>query len=255
MGAGAALTPSAASLARWSRNGVEQGVQTGNAPAYNLRGEHLYLLALARLLYPTAEADEIIVFIAMHSVHPRIYSRPDISGAEAWLGLTRKRGSTTAEQAMLPRARLRRRLFFTQPHPLGIVGTPRPLLIDSDEAGVWVEKCTRSYGKAYSGVAVREVGKYGHGEKWSLILAIDCQDRRWVRFAKVAGTTTEIFDAFVKTILNDLPPPLVPVNPGPQRTFIWDNLGAHVSDQVFNTVTLAGHRVLNRPPYTGRAMR
>ena len=135
------------------------------------------------------------------------------------------------------------------PHPLGVVGTPRQCLIDIDEAGIWLEKCNRRYGKAYKGVAVREPGKYGHGKKWTIILAIDCQGRRWMRFAKESGTSTAIFDQFCQSIINSLTSPLAPVNPGLQRTFMWDNLSAHHSAQVYNTVTFAGHRVLARPPY------
>ena len=96
-GARAAVTPSDSSLWRWATNGVGQRVQTGNATAVNLRGEHLFLLVVYRLVYPKAEADEVIAFIAQHSRFPRLYSRSDISIAEKAVGLTRKRGSTTAD--------------------------------------------------------------------------------------------------------------------------------------------------------------
>ena len=33
------------------------------------------------------------------------------------------------------------------------------------------------------------------------------------------------------------------------RTLMWDNLSAHRNAMVYNTVTGAGHRVLQRPPY------
>ena len=55
------------------------------------------LLVVYRLVYPKAEADEVIAFIAQHSRFPRLYSRSDISIAEKAVGLTRKRGSTTAD--------------------------------------------------------------------------------------------------------------------------------------------------------------
>jgi len=77
-----------------------------------------------------------------------------------------------------------------------------------------------------------------------LILGIDCSGMVWVRFAKVAGTTVEIFDDYVRTILNTLAPP-----PAPQRTFMWDNLTAHNCARVYNRVVAAGHRVLRRPAY------
>ena len=104
-------------------------------------------------------------------------------------------------------------------------------------------------GKAYQGVRVREPGPYGHAEKWSLILAIDCAGRKWCRFAKVPGTTVEIFNSF---IANDILTThgLVPGSPAFQRrVLMWDNLRAHHSPIVYNTVTFAGHDVLARPPY------
>ena len=124
-----------------------------------------------------------------------------------------------------------------------MIGTPRAFLIDIDEAGIWLEKCNRKRGKAFTGVRVREPGPYGHGDKWTLILGIDCSGMKWFRFEKVAGTSVETFDSFVNTIVQQLPAA------GPRRTFMWDNLTAHHSARVFNTVTRAGHRVLPRPPY------
>jgi transposase len=59
----------------------------------------------------------------------------------------------------------------------------------------------------------------------------------------VAGTSIERFNNFIQTIINSFPVG------HPQRTFMWDNLNAHLSATVYNTVTFAGHRVLNRPPY------
>ena len=107
-GARGAMTPSDSSIWRWATNGVGQRVQTGNAPAVNLRGEHLFLFTVYRLVYPKVEADELIAYIAQQSQHPRLYSRPDITLAETAAGFRRKRGSTTADQAFEPRALLRR---------------------------------------------------------------------------------------------------------------------------------------------------
>ena len=119
-------------------------------------------------------------------------------------------------------------------------------MIDADECGIWLEKSNRSMGKAFSGVRVREPGPYGHAEKWTLIMAIDCSGRRWIRFAKCAGTTIEIFEQFVTGIVNSLPSP---ANGGPMRTFLWDNLSAHLNAAVFNAVTFPGHQTVARPPY------
>ena len=237
------VAPSRTTLRRWGNApNLDRKEQTGNAPAKNLRGEHQFLLVACRLIHPKATADEVIRFIAFYSANPVIYSRQDISKREKELGFTRKCGSTTAFQAFTPFNLLRRQNFWGLPFPFGVVGIPRALLIDIDECGLWLEKKVRGHGKAIAGVRVRAPGVYGHGEKWSLILGIDCSGMRWVRLAKVAGTTVEIFDEYVRTILNSLPA-------GLQRTLMWDNLTAHNCAQVYNRVVASGHRVLRRPAY------
>jgi hypothetical protein len=186
----------------------------------------------------------VINFIAMYSVNPVRYTRQDISKREGELGITRKVGSATANQAFSLRNLLRRRLFWTQPPPVGIFGVPRARLLDIDEAGIWLEKCVRKYGKAFKGVAVREPGLYGHGEKRTLIMGIDCAGMKYVSLRKVAGTTIDSFNDFVR----DDVIALLPAG-GPQRIFMWDNLAAHHSAVVWNTVTAAGHLVVFRPAY------
>ena len=75
----------------------------GVVPQGLVGGEHLYLLVLCRQLYPKADADEIRAFIYSQSQDPKIvYSREDITKAENAMGLTRKRSSTTAYQALTP---------------------------------------------------------------------------------------------------------------------------------------------------------
>ena len=237
------------SIRRWIVD-PDRKTQTGNAPARNLRGEHQFLLVFYRTVYPKATADEIITFIAKNSSDGAVYSRQDISKREGELGLSRKVGSTTAYQAFTPEALMRKQIFWTSGYPYGIVGTLRQLLVDIDEAGFWLETCNRRRGKAVSFRRVREAGPYGHGEKWTLILAIDCAGHRWAQFARMPGTTVEIYDAFIRSIISS---PLlgVPVgSPGfVQRTFMHDNLSAHHATVVHNTITAAGHRVLSRPPY------
>ena len=151
-----------------------------------------------RLTYPKATADEVRTFIALHSANPRIYSHPDITKRETELGFKPKKGSTTAFQAFTPVNVARRHNFWTMAYPFGVLGTPRGCLIDIDEAGLWLEKKQRAFGKAVHSVRVRAPGVYGHGEKWTLILGVDCAGNKWFRFAKVPGTTTAIFQSFVR---------------------------------------------------------
>ena len=75
----------------------------GNKFATVLRGRHMLLLAYYRALYPKATAAEINVFLFYST--GRVYHPSQITRAEDMLGLSRKRGSTTARQANHPRNR------------------------------------------------------------------------------------------------------------------------------------------------------
>ncbi len=79
--------------------------RTGNKRAAVLRDHALLLLSLYRITYPKATAAEINAFLYRAnygSMTFRFYSSSQISEAEKWIGLTRKKGSTTAYQALLP---------------------------------------------------------------------------------------------------------------------------------------------------------
>ena len=185
-----------------------------------------------------------------HSSNPRVYERSMILRRDLDLNLTKKRGSTTAAQALTEKNVHRRIRYWTMPHPVGIHGTPRHELIDVDECGIWLGKANRTSGKAFKGCRVREPGPYGHGDKWTLVMAIDTTSVVHFTFSKVAGTTLERYNAFLDdTIALKLPSTLPPVS-GPCRTFIHDNLSAHLHPQCFNTITLGGHRVVARTPYS-----
>ena len=237
------LTCSLASVRRWILQNQRQQ-QRGNRPATILRGEDFFWLAFYRKAYPKALADEIITFIARVSSNGTVYSRPDITTAEKRLGLSRKVGATTANQAMLPRNVARRTQFWSQPWPYGVNGVLRNSLIDIDEAAITLEGCNRKYGKAAKGVLVRQKGVYGHGDKFTIICAIGPEGVLgfWIR--QVAGTTIEDFINFMQF----QPLSRLPVN-GPRRMFMYDNLSSHLNARIGNLISAAGHRYIARPSY------
>ena len=245
-GLGHLATPSTSSLQRWTHHGVGRLQQTGGPAPTSIRGEHQFLLVLCRTIHPFAQADEVSVFIAQHSSNPVLYSRQAISTREQEIGLTRKVGSTTANQAFTPHNLMRARLWWSQPYPVGVLGKPRQHMLDSDEAGLWIDKKKRTYGKSITTVRVRAPGVYGHGEKWTLILTISPCGSKWWRLAKVAGTTIEVYEAHMAAVIAALPSP---VTGGQQRYFMHDNLTAHLDARVTNLIEQAGHRVQARPAY------
>ena len=103
---------------------------------------------------------------------PRFFTESQITNAENWLGISRKKGSTTAEQANLPVNLQRRYTFWHGPHPVGIFGTSRSRIIDFDEAAIFLETIGRSYGKCHISTRVNEPGPYNHSEKYTLTAAI-----------------------------------------------------------------------------------
>jgi transposase len=219
---------------------------TGNKRTKKLSGYYLLLLVIYRMAYPKCDSDQMRNFLlvegANHYGTAILFSRQDISKAEILLGYTRKRGSTTALQALLPQNVARRNWFWTQPLPLGISGIPRRQLIDFDESGFYLQKANRSSGKAYKGVRVREEGPYGHDEKWTLLLAVSPLGFRYSRFAPDQGTSKLVFRNFMRALLAALPI-------GVFYVFMWDNLRSHFDDDVYNMLYAAGHRIIARPPY------
>ena len=100
-----------------------------------MRGFETLLIVLFRLMGPTASAEEVNVFVMQHSPNPTFYSPSDISKRESELGLTSKRGSTTAFQAYNTVNIQKHANYWALPYPLGRFGMLRAVFIDFDECG------------------------------------------------------------------------------------------------------------------------
>ena len=110
--------------------------RTGNARATVLRDHNIILLALYRLAFPKATAAEVNAFLYRANygnMNFRFFSASQICEAEKIIGLTRKRGSTTAYQALRPINRQKRWMFWNLPYPYGIADIRRQDMIDLDE--------------------------------------------------------------------------------------------------------------------------
>jgi hypothetical protein len=200
--------------------------RTGNDRATVLRDQDLLLLALYRITFPKATAAEINAFLFRANygnVRFRFYSPSQISEAEKWIGLTRKKGSTTAYQALLPINKLKRWAFWNLPYPYGIADIRRQDMIDLDECGVELQTADRHHGKAFVGKRVSQSGPYQKSTKYNLLLAISgdgANPRRWRDIWSGEGTTGQRMITFIRTIITQ-------IGPGtPQRRycFIMDNL-------------------------------
>jgi len=139
-------------------------------------------------------------------------------------------------------------------------------LIDVDEFQVKLEKCNRSGGWAVKVQRVRKDGHYKVGCSLTVLFAIEPGDpalplnirgsvfnpRRWIRCNRAVGTTNNFFRDFCDYICTDIETNNIPVTDS-HRIFIWDNLRAHHSAYVHNTVTGRHHpssfSIVPRPPY------
>ena len=171
----------------------------GNKPVYVMNGHMLFMLTLFRLCYPKATAAEVNAFLfdcTLPGMVPRFYTESQITNAENWLGISRKRGSTTAEQASLPINLQKRFTFWNSPHPVGIQGTSRSTIIDWDEAAIFLETTNRGFGKCHITTRVNEEGPYNHSHKYTLTAAIrgGANGGCWINFELRTGTT--ILDTF-----------------------------------------------------------
>lgn len=235
-------TASTRTIRRWKKEGIRAFKSTGNKATTKIHGIHQRDLLLYRMAYPKATADEVRRFLYEDVPGSKLFSRSDITRAETRLGMTRKRGSTTAWQAYLPRNILRRDLFWSQPPPLGVVGIPFHEFVDIDECAIFFETADRNVGKSYTGVRVREAGPHGFNQKWTLLMAIDPSGFVHLKIDTNTGTTSLIFATFVEQVNHRL-------QGTGRRTFLWDNLSSHHADMVSFAVLRAGNRIVPRAPY------
>ena len=231
---------------------LRQFRRTGNVRATVLRGPHLISLAIWRVLWPRGNHHEANIWL--HHAHGRVcfYQPSQISKAEDSLGLSSKRASTTARQAMLPLNLQRRFNYWYMPSPFGVADIPRERLIDLDEAALFVESGNRSRGKAHITRRVRKIGPYGHSEKVNILVAISGEDyvagqptRRWIETWNQGGTTITRFLAFIQRILQSNGPG----TPGSLYCFTMDNLNSHRNILVQQVIYAAGHLCIFRAPY------
>ena len=249
--------PSKRTIRRWRRRWQTYGDvrafrRSGNRRATVLRGLDLLNLAYFRVIFPKATQAEMNVLlfgaqIGRGEPWPRFFSPSQITKAEDRLGLSRKRGSTTAYQALLPINLIRRDLFWNRTYPVGRADIDSNGMIDIDEAAVFIETCNRKHGKGYIGCRIREEGPYNHSEKWTITMAIagDLQGMRHRRFERKAGTTTVDFLEFIQEVIAIIGPG----TPARRRCFTMDNLLAHKHPAVIGHILMSGHRILFRAPY------
>ncbi|KAL7525153.1 LOW QUALITY PROTEIN: hypothetical protein ACHAXR_000880, partial [Thalassiosira sp. AJA248-18] len=222
---------------------------TGNKRATVLRDHDLILLALYRVAFPKANHAEINAFLYRcnyGNIDFRFYCPSQITICEQHIGLTRKVGSTTAYQALLPRNKRKRWCYWNLPFPFGIADIRRQDLILTWMSAGWNYQL-QIVPLAYIGKRVKQSGLYSKTDKWNLLLAIsgDPNGRRWQNIWTGEGTTGDRMISFLTMILQQ-------IGPGSDTRrycFIMDNLSSHHNIQMALLIFNAGHRLVFRAPY------
>ena len=260
---GLPVDASASSLWRWKQR-ILRYRQTGNRDRTQLVGIDMVNLSIFLIAHPDGTLDEMAAHI--YNEGGDLYSQSVISKRLNELEITKKKASTDAFQAQRADVQFRVHVFFNCPPPLGVLNVPLYKLIDVDEFSITLERCNRTGAWALKCHRVRLDGHYKSGVKLTVLLAIEPGDprvpagargslqnpRRWVRCVQNGGTTTIVFRDFTDYICNDIETnPVLPTDS--HRMFIWDNLDAHHSTYVHQTVTGRGgpvqFSIVPRPPY------
>lgn len=247
------------SIQRWIKDGVFPKRQTGNKRNRNPTGEHLFLLAFFKLIYPQATRPECAAFVALYSKDGYVLTNTEVTHGFKCLNLTRKKGSTTAYQAFTPKNVYLHHCFWKYNFPGGINDVPMERLMDGDEMAFHLGDVSKGYGHAVKGLRVRKAGHYSRGQqKVVVIMYVEPGDpslpphvdgsrerpRIWYRVSNDSGTTVEAYRTFLQhevfQYFRD---------DEPERTMMHDNLSSHKAAEIYDTIYTAGHRVICRPPY------
>ena len=104
------------------------------------------MINLVIFIYAHSDAllDEMAVFI--YNEGGLLYDQLTISKRLKELGITKKKASIEAYQALTPSNRFRVEVFFNCPPLLGVFGVPQYKLIDIDEFALTLEKCNQTGG-------------------------------------------------------------------------------------------------------------
>jgi hypothetical protein len=214
--------------------------------------------------WPDATLDEMAAFI--YNEGGDLYSRQAIYNRLKDLDVTWKKASTEGYQTQRPDVEFRVWSFWNCPPPASVLGVPRRKSIDFDEFGVSLEKCNRTGGWAVKVLCVRKDRHYHHGAKITVIFAIEPgyprlpphvrgsvdRPRRWIGCVRATGTTTNIFRDFCDYVCRDIEMNNIPGTDF-HRILIWDNLAAHHSRYVHNTVANrvgpSNFSIIPQPPY------
>lgn len=253
------LHPSKQSTGQWARRLADSGhfhlhEMSGNRVATVLKGHKLLVLAVFRVCCPKGTVAEVNAFLfacAPLGEPIRFCTESQITEAEHFLGLSRKRASTAACQASLPINLAKRHSFWNDPCPHGIAGTSRARITDWDEAVIFVETTNGGHGKTHISTRCREEGPYNHSENFTLTAAIrgGATGGVWLDVSLRSGTRVMDAHDFLQGIIHQLGQGGMVAGTDNTHTFICDNLTSHKNPIIRLLVDNNQHRLAFRAPH------
>ena len=252
--------PSERSIRRWQQKRRDEGhfhpyKRQGGRRARNFVGRDITLLSYYRSIHPEATSAEVAAYLwnsyGQFQNPPRFYSPSQITKVEQELGLSRKRASKTARQALARRVLVWRYNYWHCPLPLGIANVAARDMIDIDESVVNTDQAARGYGKSFRLNRVRYHGPYSReGGSVRVIMAISGDPQLGYRWTDIqegrGGTTFAEFYNMIDRISLDLNQR----QPGHRFVFLMDNLNIHHNAMISILLQARGHEVVYRAPYT-----
>jgi hypothetical protein len=190
---------------------------TRNKPSLGLTGKYLMMFVLFKLVWPHSTYCECIAFIANEVDVIKIFNKQKISRALCGLGYTSKVTSTIAYQAVAQQNLLCWQLFWNEPWPIGVHGTPRKRLININKLGLHLNAANKKYGSSPHGLKIQKPGNYDRGTfKLTIILVVEAGDpavandlvglltmpRVWARILDEVGTTIEAYVNFISHVID-----------------------------------------------------
>ena len=215
----------------------------GCVPTRAIDGYYLAILAHYRRIHPTAYNYEARAELAR--ITGVVFSIHAIKSAQTDdMNLSYTRNSTAASQAFTPANQHRLHCFQTMPPPLGVVGVPTAHLWDIDEIGRNLSHFNRAYGHSIVGGRTVEKGNYTRSSSTTVMLAVRGDGEKFVMLFE-GGVGYEECERFFEQLVTQL----AAIPNLPPQVFMMDNLHAHHSPMIYNTVHNAGHTLVFRPPY------
>ena len=241
---GVGLGMSDRTLRRWSKRPVGNTLENGrNQKRGRQRGVSELEVGVAHVVkaaHPTASATEVahVIGTVTGQAPPRPYAITRIlRDYNPYLTLSLKKAESHATEG----CPVMRAMWHVRPPPLGHYGTPTARLCDFDESCFYFDHANRVVAHARPGSTPVVDQSHDMGTKLTVVVGVDCIGSSWIRIRDENLNEEGWLDFLTRDVL-----PFC----GPNRSFMYDNLRAHVTARATQLIIQSGHTPLARPVHS-----